>query len=223
MLIAIALGFKLLTAIIASSIARLRRKRLRSRYAYTMTVPSFHNVILIGSSWYVMLLLRSWPRDMRFESQSGAKATLCSSIVFPPDSSSAIVPTSLVRIIWLVAVTKSILLGWVLRKSSQLLQRWRDAHESRNQVLDIVFCKDFFVMYAFLTRPGTNGSKSESSSSSCSVAHYAQFCRLLRRPLCRKLFSFLFLFWLWNNELLVAVDFICLSGNGQLRPQWPAR
>ncbi len=101
---------------------------------------------------------------------------------------------SLVCMIWPAAVTKSILLGWVLRKSSQLLHKWRDAHESRNQVSEVFYRDSFAMLYslamqAFLTGPGAKGSGSESSSYS--AAWCARFW-LFDRPLCRGLFTLLF-------------------------------
>lgn len=98
-LMAIALGFKLLTVITTLSIMRSKKKRQHSCFACTIIVFFFFNVICIGLSWYVMPLLRSWPRDIRFELQSCVKTTLYSLIVFSPDSNIAIVLILFVYII----------------------------------------------------------------------------------------------------------------------------
>ena len=71
--IAIALlGFKLLITMATPAAASLRTNRFCSCFAYAMTFFSLINVIVVGSSWNNIPLSCSWPREMKFESHSGA-------------------------------------------------------------------------------------------------------------------------------------------------------
>lgn len=128
-----------------------------------MTLPSLINVIAVGLSWYVIPLSRSWPNDIRFESQSGARATLWSSIDVPPFKGIETVPISSLQMSCPAAAIKSMLLARVLLKRRRSLHRCRDAHESRNQVALMGFCNSF-TMNAVPSWPGVKGSGSESSS-----------------------------------------------------------
>lgn len=97
--------------------------RLRSCLACAIVLPSFIKIIFAGSLWYVIPLLHSWPREIRFKLHSGANATLNSSIVLPPESGMVTVPILLVRMIWPATVTKLMLLVWVFLKSLRLLHK----------------------------------------------------------------------------------------------------
>lgn len=137
--------------------AESRVNRLWLLLAWAIIYPPPTKVTVVGLSWNVIPLSRSCPNEIRFESQSGARATLWSSIVVPPANGMDTVPISSVRMTWPAAVTKSILLARVLLKRRQLLHKWRDAHESRNQGefgCDVFFNPCSLTMKAVPTGPG---------------------------------------------------------------------
>lgn len=157
-----------------------------------MIFPFFISIITFGFLWYVISLSLSWLIKIRFKLQSRVKATLCNSI-FPVESGKETIPTSSIWMIWPAAVRKSILLTFILINSLQLLHKWLDAYESKNQILVLLiywsFC--FFIINAFEIVSNVNsfGSESLSLLLFLIVAWCAQFHILL----C----SLLFKLWLW--------------------------
>ena len=184
-------------------------KRFCSVLASAMTFPFLINVIVVGLSWYVIPLLRSWPSEIKLESHPGAKATLYNSIMLPPVNRMETVPISSVRITCPAAVTKSMLLAFVFENSFQSLHRWREAHESRNQMSVSIFCNSL-AMQAFPTGSGANSSTLSESSGS-----FVTWCAR----------------WGARDPLLLSVRPLVLeppiratllSGWRQSRPKWPS-
>ena len=155
-------------------------------------------------------LSQSWPNEIRFESQFGARATLRSSIVAPPDSSVETLLISSVRITLPAAVTKSIFLTSVLLKSRRSLHKCRDSHESKNQkVLGLCRSRCSLTMNAVPTGPGVKSLGSESSWFSTAWWAWLGTCKSL---------CLLAPFSLRGCWILFSI----LSGGGQSRPKWPS-
>lgn len=131
-----------------------------------MTFPFLINIIAAGLLRYLIPLLRSCPRKIRLELHPGARATLYNSIL---SSSVSDTKTILIFSVWMTCladVTKSLLLALVLLKRLRLLHKWRDTHESKNQVLELVLVFWNYGFFATInivaTRPGTKTSRSDS-------------------------------------------------------------
>ncbi len=133
--VAIALGWMIIVAMAFPEWARSSVKKFRVVFAWAITLLCCIRVIAIGLSWYMIPVSRSWPSEIRFKSHPGASATFFNSMLFPSANGINTLPISSVRMTCLAAVTKSMLLALRLLNRLRSLQRWRDAHESRNQVL----------------------------------------------------------------------------------------
>ena len=126
----------------------------------------------VGSSWWPVS--RNWPREMRFDSHPGTKATWSSSMLFMLDRKMMTVPTSSERMIFFPAVLNSMHIGRRSLNSDRLLQRWRDAPESKYQTWSGFSSKlcwrvsltaaDSLAIKADAALPGAKGSGSESST-----------------------------------------------------------
>lgn len=168
--IAIAFDLLLTTVIALLGCASSRVNRFRSFFVLAMTSLFFINVIAAGSSWYVIRHLRSCLKEIRLESHPSARATLCNLMLSPPTSDIKTLRIFSVQMTCLTAMTKSMLLVFVLLKKLRLLYRWRDAHKSKNQVLKPVFvfwsCNGLSAtINAAATGPCAKGSGSNSSLS----------------------------------------------------------
>lgn len=119
----ITIVFWLMVAITLSKQAKSSISRFFSLFANTMIFPFFIKVIIVGLSLYVIPLSNSCPREMRFELQSRAYAIFYSSMVLSLASGIDKVLISLVRITWLAAVTKSMLLALVMVKKMRLFYK----------------------------------------------------------------------------------------------------
>lgn len=109
-----------------------RVNRLWFLLVWAMIFPFLINVIVLGLLWYMITLSQRCPNNITFESQFSSKATLQSLIVVPTKSGTDMISISFVQMTWLVAVTKSMLLAWVLLKSCWSLHKCCDAHKSKN-------------------------------------------------------------------------------------------
>lgn len=100
----------LIVAMALSGCASSRVKRFRSFLAWAMTFPFLINVIAVRSSRNLISVSWSWPKEIRFESYSGAKATFCKLILLLFVNGIDIIPISSVRMTYPIAVIKSMLL-----------------------------------------------------------------------------------------------------------------
>ena len=99
---------------------------------------------------------------MRFELYFEVNAILFSSIIVSLVNRIVIVTISFILIIYLVAVTKFILFAYLFLNKLQLLHRYQNMQDSRNQVLAVYFCKNSsFTIYTFSTSPNAKSSESD--------------------------------------------------------------
>ena len=167
---AIAFGSMLTLFIVTIALlgyASLRVKKFWSFLAWAMIFPFFISVIAVGSLWNVILISRNWPKNIKLISHSSTKATFCSLILQPSANGIDMVPISSIRMTYLAAVMKSMLLALLLVNRLGLLQRWQDTQESKNQLLlDLIFwnCWScwYLIIKAVLTRLRANSSWSDS-------------------------------------------------------------
>lgn len=131
----------------------------------TMISPFLIKAIAIGSSQYVISLSRSCPRKMRFESQTGANATICSLMVLLLASRKDIVLISSMQITCPTTVIKSILLALLVIKRVRLLHRYCDTHKSRSQILELKsnWSCYFLTINTVMTGPKMNRFRLELS------------------------------------------------------------
>ncbi len=188
----------IVTTMACPGCARSSMKKFQVLFAWEMTFSCCIKFITAWLLWYVILVSQSWPSEIRFESHPRASATLCSSILLLSASGMEMVPIFSVQMTCLVAITKLMLLAFRLLNSFQSLQRWRDAHESGNQVLSAPSFYNFcsLTMKAFPIESGAKGLKLELSSclfSAPGCAIYSvSLCLFL--PLCESfLYDSLFL------------------------------
>lgn len=132
-------------------VAMSSTNKFRSRLACVISRPFFVSNMWVSLLWYIILLFRSCPSEMRFDSHSGTKTTLLSLMDVPSARAICTISTPSNQMISSLAVVKSYVLRCILpTKRLWSLVRWRNAHESRHQVDWICnIVGDSIVMKAF--------------------------------------------------------------------------